>query len=37
MTGHVPMVLTVAVPITALGGLLGYFTYKDGWQEVQLE
>jgi len=31
---YAPMVLAVAVPLTALGGLLGYFTYKDVWQEV---
>lgn len=28
---------TVAVPFSALGALLGNFTYKDVWQEVQVQ
>jgi hypothetical protein len=27
----------VAVPFSALGALLGHFTYKDVWQEVRLQ
>jgi hypothetical protein len=34
---YAPMVLAVAAPLSALGGIVGYLTKKDVWKEVSLK